>query len=217
MNLIIASNNQGKVLEIKEMTKELGFSVLSLKDAGILIDIEETGITFEENATLKAKAIFDAITAGADGIDPEITRNNSIVIADDSGLCVDALNGAPGVYSARYAGENATDAERYEKLLTEMINIPADNRTARFICVICLIYPNGEAVIVSGSCEGVIANMPVGERGFGYDPVFYMPQFEMTIAQMPPELKNSISHRGKAITLMLDELKKGKEMSKTQL
>ena len=217
MNLIIASNNQGKVLEIKEMTKELGFSVLSLKDAGILIDIEETGITFEENATLKAKAIFDAITAGADGIDPEITRNNSIVIADDSGLCVDALNGAPGVYSARYAGENATDAERYEKLLNEMINIPADNRTARFICVICLIYPNGEAVIVSGSCEGVIANMPVGERGFGYDPVFYMPQFEMTIAQMPPELKNSISHRGKAITLMLDELKKGKEMSKTQL
>jgi len=195
---IVATKNKGKMKEIKEILKDFPFEVVSMEEAGINEDIEETGSTFEENALIKANAIRK--TAG-EGV---------FAMADDSGLEVDFLDGRPGIYSSRFAGENASDAERNEKLLSLLKDVPFEKRTARFVCVIAVILPDRKYFTVKGTCEGYIGFEPKGSNGFGYDPLFYLPDYEMTVAQMSPEQKNEISHRGKALRKMADEIKKFK-------
>lgn len=192
-NLIIASKNKSKVKEIIEILKNIPLNILSMSEIGIDKDIEETGSTFEENALLKAKGIY------------EICKQPSF--ADDSGLEVDFLDGAPGVYSARFAGENSTDDDRNNKLLDKLKDVPFEKRKARFVCVIAVIINKEEFFTVKGVCEGFINYKPIGENGFGYDPLFYIPEYNMTTAQMNPEKKHEISHRGKALRLMIKELK----------
>lgn len=185
---LLASNNAGKLREFREIFSE--DTILSLKEVSLEIEVEEDGTTFEENAIKKAREIakISGMTA----------------IADDSGLCVDALDGAPGVYSARYAGEDATDRQRIEKLLEEMKNL--SNRTARFVSVVALCTPDGEIVTACGECEGEILQEALGEGGFGYDPVFYVKEFDQTFGQITGEEKNSISHRGRAIRALKKKL-----------
>jgi XTP/dITP diphosphohydrolase len=190
--LVAATKNKGKLKEIAELLADLPCEVVSMAQLGIEDDIEETGATFEENALIKAKSIWN--------------KTGETVMADDSGLEVDFLDGAPGVYSARYAGEGASDEDRNRKLLDALDGVPADKRTARFVCVIAVVFADGSTRTVRGVCEGYIATEPVGNNGFGYDPLFYVPEIGMTIAQMGAELKNSISHRGNALRKMMEEL-----------
>ena len=183
MKLVLASKNPKKLKEMNEILSGMGVEVCLQADAGIDIDVEETGTTFEENSLLKAKAVMEASGLPA--------------IADDSGLCVDALNGAPGVYSARYGGEGLDDAGRYRLLLSSM---PAGKpRTAKFVSVITCCFPNGDVLTARGECPGTIAFAPMGEGGFGYDPVFFLPKLKKTFAQLSAEEKNAISHRGRAL------------------
>jgi XTP/dITP diphosphohydrolase len=182
--LLIATHNQGKVREYRELLSELPLEVTYLDAEGITREVEETGATMEENARLKASEYAEL--------------SGLWTWADDSGLEVDALGGAPGVYSARYAGEGATDADRYRKLLDALTGVPWDSRSARFRCAVALATPEGEMRVTEGVCEGVIAFGPAGENGFGYDPVFYMPERGATMAQLPSELKNQVSHRARA-------------------
>lgn len=191
MKIIAATKNKNKLREFGEILK--GFEIISQEEAGVDIDVEETGTTFEENSYLKAKAIYD-ITG--------ITT-----IADDSGLCVDALNGEPGVYSARYGGEGYDDKGRVQLLLKNMKDVPDEERTARFVCVITLVGDEG-VLTARGECEGKIDYSPKGENGFGYDPVFYVDRFEKTLAEVTSEEKNSISHRGKALKIFAEKLSK---------
>ena len=191
MKIIAATKNKNKLREFGEILK--GFEIISQEEAGVDIDVEETGTTFEENSYLKAKAIYD-ITG--------ITT-----IADDSGLCVDALGGEPGVYSARYGGEGYDDKGRVQLLLENMKDVPNEERTARFVCVITLVGDEG-VLTARGECEGKIDYSPKGENGFGYDPVFYVDRFEKTLAEVTPEEKNSISHRGKALKIFAEKLSK---------
>lgn len=189
MKVIAATKNKNKLREFSEILK--GYEVISQEEAGIDIDVEETGETFEENSYLKAKAIYDASKIPA--------------IADDSGLVVDALGGAPGIYSARYGGEGLTDEDRVELLLKNMKDVKKENRSARFVCAITFI--DRERVIkVKGECEGEINYAPIGENGFGYDPVFYIEEYNKTTAQMSPDEKNAISHRGKALRKLSEKL-----------
>jgi len=189
MKLIVATNNAHKLLEFGRILAPLGVEVHSQKEYCPDLDVEETGTTFAENARLKAEAVFKATGLTA--------------VADDSGLCVDALNGAPGVYSARYAGENATDAQRIEKLLQEMAEVPDEKRTGRFISAICCIGP--ELLIeCEGVCEGVIGRECRGEGGFGYDPVFYVDG--RSYSEMSGEEKDAVSHRGRALRLFYEEM-----------
>lgn len=192
MKLIIASNNKGKIKEFKSLLEPLGYKIVSQSEAGINIEVDETGETFAENAALKARAIFNAV-------------ENSAVLADDSGLVVDALNGEPGIYSARYGGLN-TDAERTAYLLQNMKNVPDKMRTARFMCCIHFIRADGSEISVQGRCEGKIGYEPIGENGFGYDPVFMYG--DKSFAQVSQEIKNAVSHRANALKMLLDELKK---------
>lgn len=192
IRLIAATKNKGKLEEIAQLLAQLPCDIVSMVEAGIEDDIDEIGSTFEENALIKARSVWKS--AGG------------IVIADDSGLEVDYLNGAPGVYSARYAGEGATDADRNRKLLDALANVPADKRTGRFVCVIAVVFPKGSSMTVRGTCEGYIASEPAGSNGFGYDPLFYVPEIGLTIAQMEADMKNSISHRGNALRKMVEEL-----------
>ena len=193
MEIIIATGNAGKVREFKRMLEPLGYQVFSQKEKGIVLDVEETGSTFAENAMLKAKAVWKI--AGLP------------VIADDSGFCVDALDGRPGIYSARYAGEHATDADRVEKLLSELEGKP--RRTGRFVCAIAYLDGKGGAHTFEGVCEGRIALAPRGTDGFGYDPVFLVG--EKTFAEMTAEEKDAVSHRGKANRLLEDFLRRETE------
>ncbi len=193
-NFIVASKNKGKLKEIEEILTGLPFKVISMGEAGIDKDIEEYGSTFEENALIKAREIH-AITG-------------DMVMADDSGLEVDYLQGAPGIYSSRFAGEGATDTDKNNKLLKMLEGVPFEKRTARFVCVIAVVFSDGSDFTVKGICEGHIAAEPVGEKGFGYDPLFFMPEYNMTTAQMDSGRKNNISHRGKALRLMVEELKR---------
>lgn len=181
--LLLATNNQGKVREYRQLLHGLPYKLLTLAECG-LGDVEETGATFAENARLKA-------TAGAAG-------SGLHTLADDSGLEVVALGGEPGVMSARYAGEGASDSDRIAYLLSRMKDVPWEERAARFVCVIALATPGGNTEFVSGECDGIIALTPKGERGFGYDPVFYFPELGKTMAELPPEQKNVVSHRGQA-------------------
>jgi XTP/dITP diphosphohydrolase len=182
--LLVATHNPGKVREYREILADLPLEVTYLDAEGITLEVDETGDTFAENAVLKATAY-----ARASGL---------WTWADDSGLEVDALGGAPGVYSSRYAGPGATDADRYRKLLDALAGVPWDQRTARFRCTVALATPGGDVRTTDGVCEGVIAFGPAGSNGFGYDPVFYFPEQAATMAQLDPEVKNRISHRGRA-------------------
>ncbi len=193
-SFIIASNNPHKVEELDRILNPLGIKSVTAKDAGInLSEVEETGETFAENARLKAQAAYKISGMPA--------------VADDSGLMVDALGGAPGVYSARYAGENATDADRISKLLTELKDVPENERTAAFVSSICCILDDGSMIEVSGRCNGKIAFEPVGEGGFGYDPVFVVADGR-SFAQLTAEEKDKISHRGNALRALKVELEK---------
>ena len=191
MDIIVATNNQGKVKEIKNILAP--HNVMSQSEIGIDIDVEETGDTFLENAFLKARALKQ--------------YTDCAIIADDSGLMVDYLNGEPGVYSARYAGDNTTPMQGIEKLLKNLDGVPFDGRSAHFVSVIALIMPDGTEYSFDGSCDGYITNILKGDNGFGYDPVFYYPPFDKTFAEMTDEEKNAISHRYVAISKLSEFLK----------
>ena len=184
MKLVLASKNEKKLAEMNAILSELGVEVCSEAQAGVDVDVEETGTTFEENSLLKARAVMEASGLPA--------------IADDSGLCVDALNGAPGVYSARYGGPELDDAGRYRLLLENLRG--QTPRTAKFVSVITCCFPNGDVITARGECPGTIAFAPMGEGGFGYDPVFFIPGLKKTFAQLSAQEKNAISHRGRGIT-----------------
>ena len=193
MKFIIATNNNKKLKELERILKPLGIDAVSAKDAGIVLDdVDETGTTFSENAYLKANSAF--------------VKTGMPAVADDSGLCVDALDGRPGVFSARYGGENATDSEKNDRILSEMKDVPADKRNAHFACAICCILPDGSKIEVEGICNGSIGYEPIGDGGFGYDPIFMCG--EKSYAQLSPEEKDAISHRGQALIKLQNELKK---------
>ena len=183
MRFVLATHNPGKLREMGEILKDFGIEVVSPRDLGITVDVEETGSTFAENAMLKAKAICKAADLPA--------------IADDSGLCVDALNGAPGVYSARYGGEGLDDRGRYMLLLSSLRGAPT--RAAHFACAVACAFPNGDTLTAEGRCDGSIAYAPLGEGGFGYDPVFLLPGTGKTFGQLSQEEKSAVSHRGRAL------------------
>lgn len=190
MKLILASNNNKKLSELREILSGMGIDVMSQREAGLELEVEETGSTFAENALLKAKGACEALGIPA--------------VADDSGLQVEALGGAPGIYSARYAGEGADDRALWELLLKNMNG--KENRKARFVSSIACVFPGGDILTAEGYCDGEILNGPKGQGGFGYDPVFYVPQMGKTMAEMTSEEKNSISHRGNALRLFKERL-----------
>ena len=192
MEIIIATGNAGKVREFKRMLEPLGFTVYSQKEKGIVSNPEETGDTFAENALIKARAVWE--------------QAHTAVIADDSGLCVDALNGRPGVYSARYAGEDATDADRNRKLLSELEGV--EDRSAHFTCAIAYISADGQERVFEGICPGKIGFEPKGADGFGYDPLFYWG--DKTFGEMTAEEKDAVSHRGRANRMLESYLKQGR-------
>ena len=193
MKFIIATNNKKKLKELSAILGALGVEAVSLAEAGIESDVEETGKTFEENSRLKAVAAMEIANLPA--------------IADDSGLEVDALGGEPGIYSARYGGDLCRDdTERYEYLLKNMENVPDGKRSARFVSVITCTFPDGREVVARGEIEGEILRAPVGEGGFGYDPIFFVPEENMTTAEMSAERKNEISHRAKSLKIMAEKL-----------
>ena len=191
MKIIAATKNKGKIKEISNILGKLGFEVESQQDAGYDVDVLETGDTFEKNALIKARAIAMLC--------------DELVLADDSGLCIDALDGKPGVYSARYAGEDATDADKVNKILEELKS--KKDRTARFVTSVAFIFPNGKEITASGEVKGYITAEPLGENGFGYDPIFYSDELKKTFAQASDEEKNSVSHRGRALMALSKKLK----------
>ena len=184
MKLLIATHNPGKKREYAELLQGLNVELITLDDLGIGEAVEEDGESYAENALLKAQ-----FYAAAEGV---------LTLADDSGLEVDALGGAPGVLTARYAGEGATDEQRYSLLLRQLREVPDERRTARFRCAIALAWPDGPTEVTQGTCEGRITHKPRGKHGFGYDPVFYVPKYGCTMAELPLEIKNRISHRARA-------------------
>ena len=183
MKVVLASHNQKKMVEMKAILSQMGVEVLSQAEVGVDLEPEETGTTFEENARIKARAVMEATGLPA--------------IADDSGLMVDALDGQPGVYSARYGGPGLDDTGRWQLLLKNMAG--QTNRACKFVSVICCAFPDGTELMARGECPGVLAQGPSGDGGFGYDPVFYLPQLGKTMAQLTPEEKNQISHRAQAL------------------
>jgi len=191
--LIIASNNAHKIKEIKDILKDFPIEVVSLREAGIDIDVEETGTTFMENSYIKASEIFKL-------------RQDCMVLSDDSGLMVEALDGAPGVYSARFAGEHGNDKKNNEKLLQLLEGKPMEERKAKFVSAIVLIAGLSEVIKVQGEIEGYIAFETKGTREFGYDPLFYVPEYNMTFAEMSDEEKNKISHRARAMQKLKQQL-----------
>lgn len=192
--LILATSNKDKAREIAEILSDTPFVVTTMKEEGYDPDIVEDGKTFEENALIKARTVH-ALAEGA------------YVMADDSGLCIDALDGAPGIYSARFCGEDSTYPEKFAKIFEMLKDVPEEKRTAKFVCSIAVVRPDGSEFTVRGEVCGVLHEKPMGDGGFGYDPIFYVPEFGMTTAQMTKEQKNSISHRGKASRAMAEMLK----------
>ena len=191
--IIFATGNQGKMKEIREILSDLDVEVLSLKDAGIEADIVEDGETFEENAVIKARTICQ--------------MTGEIVLADDSGLEIDYLNKEPGVYSARYMGEDTSYHIKNGNLISRLEGVPDEKRTARFVCAIAAPFPDGTIKTTRGTMEGRIGYEEKGENGFGYDPIFYLPEYECTSAELSMEEKNKISHRGKALRAIKEELR----------
>lgn len=201
MKVVLASQNRHKLSEIQTILSRYGMDVVLQSELGIEIDVDETGTTFEENSYLKAQAVCDATGLPA--------------IADDSGLCVDVLGGEPGVYSARYGGpEYVSDLDRLNLLLKNLRGIRSEERTARYVCVITLLMPDGEKIVTRGTCEGMILSEPHGTGGFGYDPIFYIPREGMTFAEMGIERKNQISHRANALRMLCDRLDEKMEKEK---
>ena len=193
MQIIFATKNEGKVKEVKMMLKDLGADVFTMTEAGIDIDIEEDGETFEENALIKAKAVME--------------KSGCLVLADDSGLEIDYLNGDPGIKSARYMGHDTSYDIKNERILKLLEGVPEEERTARFVCAIAAAFPDGRTVTVKGTMEGIIGYEQKGENGFGYDPIFYVPEIGKYSAELPLKEKNKISHRGKALLLIKQKLK----------
>lgn len=191
--IIFATSNQNKMKEIREILKELDVEILSMKEAGIDADIIEDGKTFEENALIKARAIRD--------------MSGCIVLADDSGLEVDALNKEPGIYSARYMGEATSYELKNANIIERLKGLSGEERSARFVCVIAAAFPDGSEETCRGTIEGQIGLEPAGENGFGYDPIFFVPEYGCTTAQLSPEHKNEISHRGKALRAMREVIR----------
>lgn len=191
--IIFATGNQDKMREIREILSDLDAEILSLKDAGIQADIVEDGKTFEENAEIKARAISE--------------MTGEIVLADDSGLEIDHLNKEPGIYSARYMGEDTSYRIKNKNLIDRLEGVPDEERTARFVCAIAAAFPDGTMKTVRGVMEGRIGYEEKGENGFGYDPIFFLPEYGMSSAEISREEKNKISHRGKALRMIKDELK----------
>lgn len=191
--IIFATGNQGKMKEIREIMSAFKGEIKSLKEENINVDIEENGTTFEENAIIKAKTIC------------ELT--NSIVMADDSGLEVDYMDKAPGVFSARYLGEDTPYSVKNATIIKNLENANGNERSARFVCVIATAFPDGRVLTAKGTIEGLIDYEEKGDNGFGYDPIFYVPEYKKTTAQMDSELKNKISHRGKALRAMQEKLR----------
>lgn len=192
--IVFATGNAGKMKEVRMILADLGAEVLSMKDAGISIDIEENGSTYEENALIKARAVAEA--------------TDDIVLADDSGLEIDSLNGEPGVYSARYLGEDTPYSVKNANLIDRLQGVPDERRTARFVCAIAAVLPDGRELTTRAAIEGRIGYEEKGNGGFGYDPIFYVPELHKTTAELTGEEKNLVSHRGKALQLMKEELKK---------
>lgn len=192
--LLVASNNEHKINEIKEILKDFPFQIISLKEAGIDVDVEENGNTFMENAHIKASEIYKL-------------ADECMVMADDSGLTVDILNGEPGVYSARYSGEHGNSKKNNEKLLQNLKGIKFEDRKAKFVCAIELIVDEENVINVEGEVQGYIVEVERGKEGFGYDPLFYIPEFEKTFAEMSSDEKNSISHRGRALKKIQEKIK----------
>lgn len=190
--IIFATGNQDKMREIREIYRDLGYEILSMKEAGIDVDIVEDGETFEENALIKAKAVAACCDA--------------IVFADDSGLEIDYLNKEPGVYSARYMGEDTSYDIKNANLIQRLDGVAKEDRTARFVCAIAAVFPDGSHKVVRGTIEGYIGWEPAGTNGFGYDPIFYVDEYGCSTAELSPEEKNKISHRGNALRMMKEEL-----------
>lgn len=191
--LIFATENQGKLKEIREIMADLDVEVLSMKEAGVQTEIEENGTTFEENAVIKARAVGKL--------------TGELTLADDSGLEIDYLNKEPGVYSARYMGEDTSYHVKNASLIKRLEGVPMEQRTARFVCVIAAVFPDGKVETARGTIEGVIGYEERGENGFGYDPIFYVPELNCSTAELTPGQKNEISHRGKALRKMKEILK----------
>lgn len=192
--IIFATGNEGKMKEIRRILADPQLEILSLKDAGIHADIDENGKSFEENAMIKAEAICK--------------MTGEIVLADDSGLEIDYLNKEPGIYSARYMGEDTSYHIKNANLIERLEGVPDEKRTARFVCAIAAVLPNGEVLHSEGTIEGIIGYEEQGENGFGYDPIFYLPQYGCTTAQLEPDVKNELSHRGKALRAIKEQLRK---------
>lgn len=191
--IVFATGNAGKVKEVQAILADLGMEVLTMKQAGISVDVEENGSSYEENALLKARAVA--------------VHTDAIVMADDSGLEVDYLNGEPGIYSARYMGEDTPYSIKNANLIQRLEGVPDERRAARFVCAIAAVLPGGEELTTRGVIEGRIGYAEAGENGFGYDPIFYVPEFGKTTAQLTPEEKNQVSHRGRALEQMKEQLR----------
>ena len=191
--IIFATGNEGKMKEVRMILEDLGLPVLSLKDAGITADVEENGTTFEENAQIKAKAIME--------------MTGALVLADDSGLEVDALDKEPGIYSARYMGHDTSYHIKNQNIIDRLEGKVGEERSARFVCAIAAAFPDGRVLITRGTMEGQIGYKEKGENGFGYDPIFYVPDLNCSTAELSPEEKNARSHRGNALRAMREELK----------
>ena len=189
-SIILASNNKDKVKEVKEILK--GYDIISMKEAGIDVDIEENGTTFEENALIKARAIMKL--------------TGQITMADDSGLEIDYLNKAPGVYSARFMGHDTSYDIKNKALIQKLEGVKGSDRSGRFVCAIAVCFPDGREIVKRGTMEGLIAEEIKGDNGFGYDPIVYLPEYGKTSGELAPEEKNKISHRGKALALIKEEL-----------
>lgn len=204
--IVFATGNQDKMAEIRMILEDLGMPVYSMKELGIDTDIVEDGISFEENAEIKARAVARFLP-------------HDIVLADDSGLEIDYLDGAPGIYSARFAGEDTSYDIKNRIFLDKLEGVPDEERTARFVCAIAAVFPNGEVQTVRGTIEGQIAHEIAGENGFGYDPIFYVPEYDCTTAEMDPKKKNELSHRGSALramrTVIEEKYKEDEDENKT--
>lgn len=198
MKLIFATGNKDKMNEIREIMEDLGFEVTSMKDEGIDSDPDENGSSFEENALIKAEAVHKIVKEKG---------MEAIVLADDSGLEIDCLNKEPGIYSARYMGRDVPYSEKNADLIRRTNETGDKDRTARFVCAVAAFFPDGTSKVVRGTIEGTVAFEPSGNRGFGYDPIFYVPELGCTTADLTNEQKNSVSHRGNALRLMKEELK----------
>jgi XTP/dITP diphosphohydrolase len=201
MRIVFATGNKDKMREIREILGGLGAEILSMKEAGIEGDIEENGTTFSENSMIKAMSVAGLLKEK----DPE-AAGQSIILADDSGLEVDYLGGEPGIYSARYMGRDTSYAEKNTAIIAKLEGVPDEERTARFVCAIAAVLPNGKKLDTLGTMEGRIAYEIAGANGFGYDPIFFLPEYGKTSAELTEQEKNAISHRGKALRKMAEIL-----------